>query len=67
MDLQLFTQILLAVLGFIGALMIKQLVRIADSVQKIHSDLKVLTNDHVNLKEEVKEHKVRINQLEKAQ
>lgn len=66
MSTTMFISILLGVVGFIGALMVKQLIRIADSVNKIHSDLKVLTNDHHNLKDKVKEQDVRLGLLEKV-
>jgi hypothetical protein len=66
MSQEQFIVILLAIVGFIGALMVKQLVRIADSVQRIHSDLKVLTNDHNNLKSDVVEVKQRVQRLENA-
>lgn len=59
-----FIGILLAIVAFVGGLMVKQLMSIAKSVQSIHSDLKVLTNDHTNLKEDVKEVKKRIDKLE---
>jgi prefoldin subunit 5 len=61
-----FIGILLTIVAFVGALMVKQLMRIAESVQRIHSDLKVLTNDHTNLKEEVKDVKNRVKTLENA-
>jgi hypothetical protein len=64
MNEQQFIVILLAIVGFIGGLMVKQLVRIADSVQRIHSDLKVLTNDHNNLKEGVCKMEKRIDLVE---
>ena len=59
-----FIGILLGIVAFIGGLMVRQLMRIAESVQKIHSDLKVLANDHTNLKEEVKDVKKRVLHLE---
>lgn len=64
MTTTLFIQILLGIVAFVGALMIKQLIRIADSVKNIHSDLKVLTNDHANLKDDVKDVKKRVLKLE---
>lgn len=64
MSQEQFIAILLAIVAFVGGLMVKQLMKIAESVQKIHSDLKVLTNDHSNLKDEVKEVKKRIDKLE---
>lgn len=54
MSQELFISILLGLVAFVGALMVQQLIKIADSVKNIHSDLKVLTNDHSNLKDEVK-------------
>jgi len=61
-----FTALLLTIVAFVGGLMVKQLVRIADSVQRIHSDLKVLTNDHNNLKCDVVDIKQRVKHLENA-
>jgi len=61
-----FIGILLTIVAFVGGLMVKQLMSIAKSVQSIHSDLKVLTNDHTNLKEEVRDVKTRVKQLENA-
>jgi uncharacterized protein YlxW (UPF0749 family) len=61
-----FIGILLTIVAFVGGLMVKQLMSIAKSVQSIHSDLKVLTNDHTNLKEEVRDVKQRVKHLENA-
>lgn len=60
----MFLTILLSVIGFIGALMVQQLIKIADAVNGIQKDLQVLTNDHTNLKEDVKEVKHRVSHLE---
>lgn len=65
MTQQQFIGILLGILAFVGALMVQQLMKIATAVQRIHSDLKVLTNDHTHLKEEVKDVKQRVSILEK--
>jgi len=64
MTTTMFISILLAIIGFVGALMVRQLMSIAKSVNNIHADLKVLTNDHTNLKEEVKEIKKKVTILE---
>lgn len=66
MSQEQFIGILLAIVAFVGGLMVKQLMSIAKSVQSIHSDLKVLTNDHTNLKEDVKDVKKRVEKLEAA-
>lgn len=73
MDQQQFISILLAIVGFIGVLMVSQLMRIAKSVSGIREDIKVLANDHGNLKEDHKELKKdtrelseRVLKLEKA-
>lgn len=66
MSQEQFIAILLTIVAFVGGLMVKQLMRIAESVQRIHSDLKVLTNDHTNLKEEVRDVKNRVKTLENA-
>lgn len=65
MNEQIFISILLAIVGFVGVLMVKQLMKIADSVNGIQSDLKVLANDHTNLKDEVIEVKHRVLNLER--
>ena len=49
----LLITILLSIVGFIGALMVRQLMKIADAVHKIQMDIGVLSNDHNNLKERV--------------
>lgn len=55
---------LLAIIGAVGLLMVQQLVKIADAVNGIKEDLKVLTNDHSNLKEDVRDVEHRISKLE---
>lgn len=45
--------LLLGVVGFIGALMVKQLIKIAEAVHQIQITLGILSNDHNNLKERV--------------
>jgi cell division protein FtsB len=55
---------LLGVLAYIGKLGVSHLKSIATSVNKMERDLSVLTNDHTNLKEEVKEVKCRVTKLE---
>lgn len=64
MSSTLLIQILLGVVGFIGALMVKQLTKIANAVQQIQVEIKVLANDHSNLKEEHKDLKKRVEKLE---
>lgn len=64
MSATLFISILLAIVGFIGSLMVKQLMRIAGAVQQIQVDIKVLANDHSNLKEAHSELKKRVDKLE---
>lgn len=64
MSSTLLISILLGVVGFIGAMMVKQLIKIADAVQQIQVDMKVLANDHSNLKEDHKELKKRVETLE---
>jgi hypothetical protein len=61
-----FIGILLAVIAFVGALGVNALIKIAASVNKMEKDLSVLTNDHSNLKEEVREVKHRVLELEKV-
>lgn len=55
---------LLAILAYVGRLGVSQLQSIANSVNKMEKDLGVLTNDHTNLKEDVKEVKERVSKLE---
>jgi len=45
--------ILLGIVAFVGALMVKQLMKIADAVHSIQIDIGILSNDHNNLKERV--------------
>lgn len=59
-------QMLLGIVSFVGVLMVKQLMKIADAVNGIQKDLQVLTNDHTNLKEDVEEIKERVKSLERA-
>ena len=61
-----FIGALIAVIAFVGALGVNALMRIANSVNSMEADLKVLTNDHTNLKEEVKEVRRRVTKLETA-
>ena len=53
MSSTLLISILLSIVGFIGALMVKQLMKIADAVHSIQIDIGILSNDHNNLKERV--------------
>lgn len=64
MTQELIITTLLAIVGFIGVLMVKQLIKIADAVHGIQKDLQVLTNDHTNLKEDVSGIGVRVTKLE---
>ena len=47
------TPILLAILGFIGALAVKQLVKLADSVNEIKINIREVAIKHDDLKERV--------------
>lgn len=62
----LLISILLSIVGFIGVLMVKQLMKIADAVQQIQIEIKGLATDHENLKEDHKDLKNRVNQLERV-
>jgi cell division protein FtsB len=55
---------LLGILAYVGKLGVSQLQSIAKSVNRMEKDLGVLTNDHTNLKEDVKEVKERVTKLE---
>lgn len=57
--------ILLGLVAWIGSGMVSKLEKISDSLSKIEKDFGVLSNDHVHLKEEVKEIKERVTILEK--
>ena len=57
--------ILLTALAWIGNSMVTQLKSIAVSVQRMEIDLGILNHDHSNLKEDVKEVKERVKNLEK--
>lgn len=60
----LLISILLSIVGFIGVLMVKQLMKIADAVQNIQIEIKGLATDHDNLKADHKELKERVKSLE---
>lgn len=53
MSASLLISILLGIVAFVGALMVKQLMKIADAVHSIQIDIGILSNDHNNLKERV--------------
>lgn len=56
--------VLLSIVAWIGNSMVSKLEKIADSLNKIEKDFGVLSNDHVHLKEEVREIKERVKVLE---
>jgi len=64
MSSTLLISILLSIVAFVGALMVKQLMKIADAVQQIQIEMKVLSNDHSNLKDDHKDLKKRVEILE---
>ena len=45
MSSTLLISVLLSIVAFVGALMVKQLMKIADAVQAIQVEIKVLAND----------------------
>lgn len=53
MTATLLIQILLGIVGFIGVLMVHQLMKIATAVQQIQVTIGILSNDHNNLKDRV--------------
>jgi len=65
MSSTLLISVLLSIVAFVGALMVKQLMKIADAVQSIQVEIKVLANDHSNLKDDHKELTKRVEKLEK--
>jgi len=62
----LLISILLSIVGFIGVLMVQQLMKIANAVQQIQVEIKGLSTDHQNLKDDHKELKHRVTKLEKV-
>ena len=64
MSSTLLISILLSIVAVVGASMVKQLTKIAEAVQQIQVDMKVLANDHSNLKTDHHELKSRVSQLE---
>lgn len=56
--------VLIALVAWIGNGMVDQLKSIATSVHRIENELSVLSNDHNNVKEDVKDLKQRVNFLE---
>lgn len=57
--------ILLSLLVWIGKGMVNKMGGIESALNRIEKELSVLSNDHTNLKEEVREVKNRITKLEK--
>jgi hypothetical protein len=64
MSSSLLISCLLGIVGFIGVLMVKQLMKIADAVQQIQITIGVLSNDHNNLKDSHDDLKERVQKLE---
>jgi hypothetical protein len=60
----LLISILLSIVGTIGLLMVKQLIKIADTLKEVDKKLGILSNDHSNLKEDHIELKQRVSKLE---
>jgi len=56
--------ILIAVFSFLGKLIVGYLKSMALSMNKMEKDLSILTNDHTNLKEDHKDLKCRVGNLE---
>jgi hypothetical protein len=65
MSSTLLISILLSIVAFVGALMVKQLMKIAEAVQSIQVEIKVLANDHSNLKNDHTDLKKRVENLER--
>lgn len=55
---------LLGILAWIGSLGVKHLAKISNSVNKMEKDLGILTNDHSNLKDDVKKVETRMATIE---
>jgi len=64
MSSTLLISVLLSIVAFVGALMVKQLMKIAEAVQSIQVEIKVLANDHSNLKNDHSDLKKRVEKLE---
>ena len=64
MSSTLLISVLLSIVAFVGALMVKQLMKIAEAVQSIQVEIKVLANDHSNLKNDHADLKKRVEKLE---
>ena len=60
----LLISVLLSIVGFIGVLMVQQLMKIATAVQNIQVEIKGLATDHDNLKADHKDLKERVKALE---
>lgn len=65
--------VVISVFGLLGVVVgwilnrgVKQIESIAASLNKIEKDLSVLSNDHINLKEDVCDIKERVKKLEAA-
>jgi len=56
--------ILLSVVAYIGTNIVSKLEKISVALSKIEKDFGILSNDHVNLKEDVCEIKERVKALE---
>jgi len=65
MSSTLLISVLLSIVAFVGALMVKQLMKIAEAVQSIQVEIKVLANDHSNLKNDHTDLKKRVENLER--
>lgn len=63
MTSSLLISILLSIVGFIGVLMVHQLMKIANAVQQIQIEIKGLATDHNNLKDDHRELKQRVDKL----
>lgn len=70
-ETQVILWILVAMLGIFGSISmwmfnraVRQMDKMSSSLSKMEKDLSVLANDHTNLKEEVKEVKIRLTQIE---
>lgn len=57
--------VLLGIVAWIGNSMVSKLEKISESLSKIEQDFGVLSNDHIHLKDEVKDIKDRVKILER--
>jgi hypothetical protein len=61
MNNEIFVNILLSILGFIGVMSVKQLMSIAKSIHEIKNEFSVMSTKHDYLENRVKDIEIKIN------